>query len=220
MHCFLHIDTSGSKGLIMLSKGAQILSIRIIQNAHDQSAQINPMIAAAMTEADTTWTDIDALSVVNGPGSYTGLRVGLATAKAIAFVHNIPLILHHKLALMLASAEAEHSALALIKAREGEVFVAARGEGGMALAPQHMFEADLLLFLQENPKMALVGARSVLDQIEAPEHPVFYLDEEAPISHEVLVKQALARYEMEAFDELMYATPFYLKQAFTTTPKK
>lgn len=204
----------------MLSKGSQILAIRIIQNAHDQSAQINPMMAGAMQEANITWSDIDALSVVNGPGSYTGLRVGLATAKAIAFAHDIPLMLHHKLTLMLATVPPDESALALIHAREGEVFAAAQTKGDIFLEPQHLFINDLLQFLQAHPAISLVAERQLLESFEAPGHPTVILEADAAIPHQVLVQQALKRYERADFDELMYATPFYLKQAFTTTPKK
>lgn len=218
MQYVLHIDTSAAHALVMLSVDEDISSIQSIHNPFDQSAQINGMIERVLQEGDIQWHQLAAVSVVNGPGSYTGLRVGLATAKAIAFALQIPLILHHKLLLMLD--QVDHDAIGIIHARVGEVYAAAKKHNMIAIQPKHMFWQELEQFLSANTGLTIVAEEPILNLCASFAQPKLLITEDQPYQKEHLIQRSLQRIERREFDELFYAAPFYLKQAYTTTPKK
>jgi tRNA threonylcarbamoyladenosine biosynthesis protein TsaB len=91
----------------------------------DHAGKVNNLVAAILEEANCTLNDVHAIAVCNGPGSYTGLRIGLATAKGYCYALNKPLILHSRLHLMLREL-AQHTGnnvenmLAILPARSGE----------------------------------------------------------------------------------------------------
>lgn len=85
--------------------------------------ELMPAVAAAMTRAEVDWTDIDAIAVGVGPGRFTGLRIGVTTARALASANGIPLRPVSSLAALAAGIDAELR-LPLIDARRGELFAA------------------------------------------------------------------------------------------------
>jgi tRNA threonylcarbamoyladenosine biosynthesis protein TsaB len=92
------------------------------------SRELMPAIAAAMEEAGTDWGDLEAIAVGVGPGAFTGLRIGVATARALAQASALPLRPVSSLAALAAGIDAPLS-LPLIDARRGELF-GALYEGG------------------------------------------------------------------------------------------
>jgi tRNA threonylcarbamoyladenosine biosynthesis protein TsaB len=92
------------------------------------AAQLLELIAAAMTDAGVSWPEIDRLAVGVGPGTFTGLRIGIATAHALARARAIPLVgvsTLEALALAGARSGSADTVAAVIDARRGEVFTAA-----------------------------------------------------------------------------------------------
>jgi tRNA threonylcarbamoyladenosine biosynthesis protein TsaB len=93
------------------------------------TTRLLPMIAKAMSDAGAGWEDIDRIAVGVGPGTFTGLRIGIATARALGHARGIPLVGVSTLEsiAVVAATDAEQSAvvLAVLDARRGEVFAAA-----------------------------------------------------------------------------------------------
>ncbi len=104
------------------------------------SARLIPEIASLLESQDATLKDVEALVVVNGPGSFTGIRVGLSTAKGLAEGAGIPLIAISRLALLAAASGLPH-VLAVVDAGRGEYYV---GEyrGGKNLGEVLLSAAD------------------------------------------------------------------------------
>jgi tRNA threonylcarbamoyladenosine biosynthesis protein TsaB len=125
----LSIDTATEYAGVCLSGDKDILSIKENTEQKNHASFVQPAIAAMLAETALKLQDIDGVVVSNGPGSYTGLRVGLASAKGICYALNKPLILINTLkAMALASVEVEQNKSALycpmIDARRMEVFTA------------------------------------------------------------------------------------------------
>ncbi len=97
------------------------------------SAELLPRAAAALEDAGLEWGELDAVAVGVGPGAFTGLRIGVATARALAAAHDLELRPVSSLAALAAGIDAP-LALPLIDAGRGEVF-AALYEGGEELWP-------------------------------------------------------------------------------------
>src|SRR3954451_12919881 len=85
------------------------------------SRELLPLIAELMEQAGTTWADVDGIAVGVGPGTFTGLRIGVATARALATAAHVPVHPVSSLAALAEPIEAQRK-LPLIDARRGELF--------------------------------------------------------------------------------------------------
>lgn len=98
------------------------------------SRELMPAVAGAMADAGVEWEDVGAIAVGVGPGAFTGLRIGVASARALAGARGLPLRPVSSLAA-LAAGMGEEPALALIDARRGELFAALHDAGGTPWEP-------------------------------------------------------------------------------------
>lgn len=96
----LHIDTASTRGLVMISQFDQPLATRINGHAFDHASFLQPAVKELLDELSIEKSEIKAIAVANGPGSYTGLRVGLAAAKGLCYAWKIPLITLSSLQIM------------------------------------------------------------------------------------------------------------------------
>jgi tRNA threonylcarbamoyladenosine biosynthesis protein TsaB len=94
-----------------------------LQSPPAHAAELMPAVAEAMERAEVDWGDLDAIAVGVGPGTFTGLRIGIATARALATAADLPLRRVSSLAALAAGID-NLVRLPLIDARRGEVFAA------------------------------------------------------------------------------------------------
>jgi tRNA threonylcarbamoyladenosine biosynthesis protein TsaB len=85
----LLIDTAQETGTIAISKDGRILFSEENKIAKEHAAWLHPAISRLLDKAKKTVRDLDAVSVMAGPGSYTGLRVGMAAAKGLCYALKI-----------------------------------------------------------------------------------------------------------------------------------
>ena len=96
--------------------------------------ELMPAVARAITDAGLGFDDLDAVAVGTGPGAFTGLRIGIATARALAAARGLPLHPVSSLAALAAGVDAP-LALAVLDARRGEVFAALHERAEQRWAP-------------------------------------------------------------------------------------
>jgi len=103
------------------------------------------LIEEALAEAEVTWDDVERICVGTGPGGFTGLRLGISTARALAQARDLPLVGVSSLEALARGAEpAGHGlVLAVLDARRGEVFVAGYRDGRETLEPTAIAPAEL-----------------------------------------------------------------------------
>jgi tRNA threonylcarbamoyladenosine biosynthesis protein TsaB len=121
------VDTSGRKGSVALCRGDgdsfEVLQLTSLEGG-TYSAQLLPRIAETLQQSNLNKTDVDGFVVVSGPGSFTGLRVGLSTVKGLCEVLRKPLATVSMLeALVLTHGPAGESAIAALDAGRGEIYV-------------------------------------------------------------------------------------------------
>ncbi len=117
------LDTSHLKGSVSVGRGNEILCEVVFDAADTHSATLMPAVDRCLKMAGVEVKDIDAFSVVKGPGSFTGLRIGLATVKAFASVRKRPVASLNSLEVLAAALPfANGGVMPLIDARRGEVY--------------------------------------------------------------------------------------------------
>jgi tRNA threonylcarbamoyladenosine biosynthesis protein TsaB len=129
MH-LLVINTSGKNGSVALASDGQAPDPESVKTIHEVplsggtfSAQLVPQIMALLKEQGLSKTDIGAFVVVSGPGSFTGLRVGLAAVKALSEILHKPIVPVSLLEVMALAAKTAGGVLAALDAGRGEVYV-------------------------------------------------------------------------------------------------
>lgn len=129
----LNIDTATEEGGVCITANGKDISINVSSEQKDHAAWIQVAISNVLKEAGYKMQDMDAVAVTAGPGSYTGLRVGMATAKGICYALQKPLITVNTLKVMAYAAVERYSAeteagpvlyCPMIDARRMEVFTA------------------------------------------------------------------------------------------------
>lgn len=137
----LAVDTStDSSGVVLWEEGSCV--VRLATEGPARHAEnLLPLIDRAFSTAGWTRGQLDLLACCIGPGSFTGVRVGLSTAKGIALALDRPIVGVGSLQAMASAARAGAGAavLALLEARQGEVFWAMyEGQGGLVEGPAHV----------------------------------------------------------------------------------
>lgn len=225
MAYILHIDTSAETGVVALAKDGQVLSVKEQTNARNHAATINNDIEELLKANNIGLDDISAFCVNGGPGSYTGLRIGLATAKGYCYALDKPLMMHNRLLLLCLRGVQDMSNtadtyVAVLQAREGEYFAAAYDkELNVIQEPQHVDLASIGQFtgqLQGSISVAGYVDETITNSLQNEDAKV-HLGTTPDIA-------AWARYSFEEYNcnrivSLANAEPFYLKQVYTHKPK-
>ncbi len=215
MSLLLYIDTSANTTTVALSETGKPAVIRRNANAREQAALLNFMIEEVLTEASARLDQLSALCVCAGPGSYTGLRVGLSTAKGIAFALDKPLMLFNKLELLAAEFIRDRFPLNIVlRARAGEYFFAAFGADlSVRQEPRHIMQDELEPLLVEGCLVTDDSSLCYTGQVDVLPDPHF-------VAIEQWTTLAERRLALKQFDDVAYSEPFYLKAAYTTQSKK
>ena len=144
MALILNIDTSLETASVCLAKDAVAVKLLINENQRDHASWIHNAIHLALQDSGCLITELEAVAVSNGPGSYTGLRVGLATAKGLCYGLGIPLITISTLKMMATAVKHKASDLIcpMIDARRMEVFTAVYNKDLLELSPAQAMIID------------------------------------------------------------------------------
>jgi|SRR5579863_8376225 len=145
----LATDTSGKQGSIALAQcgpGDECEIIEVVAlSGGTFSAQLIPQIAALLNKRGFTRKDIGAFAVVSGPGSFTGLRVGLAAIKALAEVLGKPIAAVSLLAAVAAAARSEGSILAALDAGRGQIYAGEYEGRSLSTRGEHLLTKEEFL---------------------------------------------------------------------------
>ncbi len=141
----LSIDTSCKTAMAAVAEGDSLLASILIRDHKTHSVKLLPAIESILAAADTVPADLGLIAVTNGPGSYTGLRIGVTTAKTFAYSLGIPLIGIPSLEALAASCLADADALIcpMIDARNARVY-AALYQGGQERIPACVLDCESL----------------------------------------------------------------------------
>lgn len=211
----LHLETSSKNCSVAISDGEKLLCLcEKTSQDYKQSENLHTYIEWALEGAGISLKDLEAISLGMGPGSYTGLRIGTASAKGFCFGLEIPLIAINSMETMVEAhlGKGYDVIIPLIDARRMEVYTATfDGDSG------EMIEATNAKILDENSfqelkskKILFVGDGCIKAQ-EILKIPYAEYQENIYPSAKYLIKKAVAKFNKEDFEDIAYFEPFYLK---------
>ena len=209
-------DTSASGCSAAVWRDGRILASRRMAMARGQSEVLMPMIRDVMAEAGVAFHELALLGVTVGPGTFTGIRIGLAAARAVALAAKLPLVgvtTTEAVAAGVAEDErAGRTVLACIDAKRAELFVQPFAEDGTALAEPTALDPAAAAALVSGP-VVLAGDGAALVQAHRPDA----LLARSPAAPDAGVVAVLAR---RHFDDgtALPPLPLYLRAPDVTLP--
>jgi tRNA threonylcarbamoyladenosine biosynthesis protein TsaB len=203
----LYIDTSGPQSTILLFDENKHFAIRQNNIQNDHSKFIHSHIDEVMNELNISWKDLNTVCVLNGPGSYTGLRISLATAKGIVYAHSLPLILINKLDLLASIVNPINSFGVVIEAREKEYFLALfDAQKKYIIEPSLINEDDLVVICED--KKAVLFSSEDKKETQKIDFDTLSLNEKS------IMDYCLNEIQGRNFADLFISEPFYMKNVF------
>jgi len=228
MSIILNIDTATETAHVSIAKDGIVLKSYPNQTQKDHASFLQPAIQKLCKDTGIELKDIDAIAVTGGPGSYTGLRVGLSSAKGLCYALSKPLIMINTLEVLTASAfsatmgqPVDDSTLfcPMIDARRMEVFTAIYDSRLMeVLSPcamildEHSFQDEL-----RKNKVIFFGSGSVKWAAICQEANASFA--EVSIRPEAMASLSASFLSMDQFADPAYSEPFYLKDFQTVTKR-
>ncbi len=229
MACILHIETSTNVCSVAVSENGQCIFEQEERGEQGAGAEhLGTMVDEAISFTDNHAIPFDAVSVSCGPGSYTGLRIGVSMAKGLCYGRDLKLIAVPTLELLcvpvlLRNPEMEADALLcpMLDARRMEVYAALYDR---SLKPVRPVSADIVdaetykEWLDKHPIYFLGnGAKKCMDMINHPN--AHFVQGIEPIA-KWMQPLAEKRFLNEQFEDVAYFVPFYLKDFVAIKPKK
>jgi tRNA threonylcarbamoyladenosine biosynthesis protein TsaB len=183
---------------------------------------LHPLINEALLESKLTIKDIEAIAVGKGPGSYTGLRIGVSAAKGLCFANDIPLISINSLEILAQSITIDSGLIIpMIDARRLEVYAAIYDKNLNAVRETKAEIIDSHSFLDElqNQKVYFLGdGAKKCKEIILHENAVFI--ENVFPSAKKMATISYHKFKNESTEDVAYFEPFYLKNFVATQEKK
>jgi tRNA threonylcarbamoyladenosine biosynthesis protein TsaB len=216
MALILNIDTAIDAASVCLSRDAEVLSIAKNEKQKDHAAWLHLAIKEVFEKNGLELKTIDAIAVTGGPGSYTGLRIGMATVKGVCFALIKPMIILNTLHVMANAAKNENADLLcpMIDARRMEVFTAMYSKDLHTIKEPSAITLNEKSFDEElaNHRVCFFGNGSnKFHSIKKNENAFFSLiDTDA--SHMVSLSED--KFRQKEFADLAYAEPLYLKEFY------
>ena len=213
----LSIETSTSICSVAIHERGELRAVAEINEPGAHAEKLLDLIDAAMKQAELRMSDLDAVAVSQGPGSYTGLRIGVSTAKGIAYALEIPLIGINTLQAMAASQLINQGefVVAVLDARRKEVYTQTFGDSLQEITSIEavVLEEGVFASVLEKGKVYFVGdgADKVKEEIQ---HSNAFFPEnwEQSLSAKNMGQLAFEKFARQDWEDLAYFVPNYLKE--------
>ena len=217
MSLILNIETAVENASVCLAKNGVVVAFKSNSNQKDHASWIHIAILELLTGNGYNISSLDSIAVSSGPGSYTGLRVGLSTAKGLCYALKIPLITINTLEIMAFSAKEQAIDLIspMIDARRMEVFTAVYNKNMEEIVPAHACILDKDLYSELLKKHPVIffgnGSGKFKPLVQSSNAGFPYIETDA--SHLAIISRSY--YENRDFADLAYSEPLYLKEFYT-----
>ena len=217
----LNIETATKNCSVSVSRNGELVALKELSDEQFNHAEkLHVFISSVLEEVAIGLNDLQAIAVSKGPGSYTGLRIGVSAAKGLCYALNIPLIAVDTLAVLAEKISVDSGIIVpMIDARRMEVFTQMfRGD----YAPLSVAEAlivDETAFADISENIHLIGdgalkCKTVLTDVKF----IFHEQVVYPSANE-MSRLSYKKYVENTFEDVAYFEPYYLKDFMLTTKK-
>jgi len=232
MPLILNLDTSTLVCSVALASGHKLTGIRESHDDKSHSRQLGIFIQELLKENKLEVSSLDAVAVSKGPGSYTGLRIGVSTAKGLAYGSNIPLIgigtldalaegaIRHQEISNILEKNRNTLLCPMIDARRMEVFTALYTSTGQQVkeVSAEIIDAESYHERLEKGPIVFFGNGAVKCR-ETITHTNAIFINGLETSAEYMVPLSEKSWQQKKFEDIAYFEPFYLKDFIATVPK-
>ena len=221
MSYILNIETATKNCSVALAKdGKTVFCKEISEQGYSHAELLHVFIEEVLKDANVTFHDLHAIAISKGPGSYTGLRIGVSSAKGLCYALGIPLIAIDTLTILAHQLKVENGLIIpMIDARRMEVYSAVFNSNAEKIRE---VQSEILTedsFTSYNETLHFIGdsnekAKTVLTN----ENFVFHDIVVFPSANEMSVL-SYTKYQKQDFEDVAYFEPYYLKDFFITSKK-
>lgn len=221
----LGLETSTKICSVAISDGNKLLALKEEGGEYSHSEKLTVFIQDVLKEAGLELKNVDAVAVSKGPGSYTGLRIGVSVAKGLCYALNKPLIAVDTLqamALKMSLTEKSDLFCPMIDARRMEVYTALYDGANRIVEPVSAKIIDEISFAAElnNKKVVFFGdGADKCKEILGSNPNAIFSDKGLP-SAKFINQIALEKFSKKEFEDVAYFEPYYLKDFVGTKAKK
>ena len=223
----LYIETATDVCSVALSKGATIIGLKEESGGNNHAKHLLPFVDEVLKQSGVSMSEINGVVVSIGPGSYTGLRIGVSTAKGIAYTAGIPVMAVSTLesiaqgakTLWAESSSEQPQIVPMIDARRMEVFTSIYdfnmqplGEISSKIVDENIF---VELLSKEKVLFCGNGMPKCRELLSTFPNARFV---EAPVSAQNMLPAALRKWQKQEFEDVAYFEPFYLKEYVAAKP--
>lgn len=222
MAIILNIETATKNCSVSIAKQGKVLILKEINDGNYSHAEkLHPLIKAVLKEAKIPFTKIDAIAVSKGPGSYTGLRIGVSAAKGLSFALNIPLISVETLYSLANSIAIEKGTIIpMLDARRMEVYAVIYDKNYQQLRKiqAEIINDDSFLSYLSDGNVYFLGDGAEKCKTVIKHKNAVFINDKFPSAKE-MAKLSYEKYKISDTEDVAYFEPFYLKD-FVVTPEK
>lgn len=213
MAYLLHLETATKVCSVALSLDGKFVALKETQeDGYSHGENLTLFIQDVLNEANVSMKDLSAVSIASGPGSYTGLRIGVSTAKGLCYALGIPMIAIDALTSLCEIAKEKHSEqnlCAMIDARRMEVYSIIQDKDGRVLKEISADILDETSYAEFQPFVFFGDGASKMDAIWADKSKI--IDASISSSATGQIRLAYEAFQKEKFEDIAYFEPFYLK---------
>ncbi len=226
MAYIIQLETTTKQCSVALSYKGNCISKKVLLAEHfSHDEKLHLFIREVLQEASVGFSELDAVSISKGPGSYTGLRIGVAAAKGLCFALDLPLIGIHTLELMVQPfiGKAEYAFfIPMLDARRMEVYTAVFDNSKTWIQETNALVLEAQSFydlLGDSPCLVFGNGASKFKTLQ-PKINAHFTETVSYPSAEDMSRLAWLEFQKKIFEDLATFEPFYLKDFQTTTPNK
>ena len=221
MALILNIETATKNCSVALSKAGKTLAIRELSEQNFSHAEkLHVFIEELFLETNLKLQDLNAVAVSQGPGSYTGLRIGVSAAKGLCYALSIPLIALDTLEILARKIQVNSGIIIpMIDARRLEVFSAFIDSSFTKIRAIKAEVIDENSYQEESEILHLIGDGAMkFKEILTDEKFHYYPEIQFPSAAEMGLI-SFQKFENKQFEDVAYFEPFYLKDFVLITKK-
>jgi tRNA threonylcarbamoyladenosine biosynthesis protein TsaB len=222
MSLILNIETATKNCSVSLSKDGDVLFFREIAEAgYSHAEKLHVFIEEVLLQSKHSYSELSAVAVSQGPGSYTGLRIGVSAAKGLCYALDIPMIAVDTLAILAEQVQIEEGFIVpMIDARRMEVYSAVFNAKHKKVIETQAEIITTDSFKDYNETIYFIGDSSTKCRETLTKQNFVFKEEIIFPSSREMAKLSYEKYTNSDFVDVAYFEPLYLKDFIATSAKK